>query len=282
MRYILDDVHPDQTLYLRNLFKEHEFIVNDFRKNKDFSFIKENDCMILSIFSLLGNERLFLSLKNKYFCYSANMHSENIYQYFGSNKNCKGFLCSAIENQNHLTSMGYSTFFAPRIYPDLENILNQDFNSDEISVLINNYKSYDGYQIFKLIKENCKSNIKLYDCSTQNSGKDIDILMKTRYCLHIKQGGHVCNAPIKALALGIPVIMDYKTYNLGQYAYYMQHGFNSLIIDNIENIISALEDAKDNIYYRLLKTNCLNSRDKFVKHYSNIFYKNFKKFLSTK
>jgi len=208
------------------------------------------------------------------------MHSDNIYEYFGSNKNCKGFLCSSIENQGYLTSLGFSSFFAPRIYPYLKNIVNDNFNHDKISVLINNYKSYvGGYEVFKVIKENCKSNIKLYDLSTEQSGQDIDILMNTRYYLHVKQAGHVCNAPIKALALGVPVVMDYKTYNLGQYAHYIQHGFNSLIIDNIENMIAALEDIDNNIYYRLLKTNCLNSREKFIKNYSNIFYKNFKKFI---
>ena len=287
-RYILDDVHPDYIKILQNLFKKQEFIVKNFREDKNLSFLREDDCLVLSLSTILANENLFTNLRQNFICYTANALPHQIYLNIGNKQNCKGFICSSIENQSLLSSLNIKSFFAPNIYPDLKNLINSDFESSEVSSFINYYKLFasknlyndiNSYEVFESIKK-IYDKVELYDSTTEKKDKDIDVLIKTKYCLHIKYWGHVCNAPLKSLALGVPVIMDSITYNMGCYSYYLQHQFNCLVLQNPEDILKVLKDkVYDNLYINL-KRNCINFRQKLTSNYSEEFYENFKTFLN--
>lgn len=289
MRYILDNVHPDNILMLQNLFKNQDYLIKDFREDKNLSFLKENDCLVLNLASIVNNANLFLNLKQNFICYVLNALNQNIYQSIGSQKNCKGFICSSIENQRLVTSLGFKSFFAPLTYPYLKNQVNLNYDCDEISTFIINYKKFSeqnkinnisSYDIFQFIKEKSKSKIEFYDPSIGKSCKDTEVLMRTKYYLHIKYWGHVCNAPLKALALGIPVIMDSTTYFLGCYSYYLQNGLNCLILEKPEDIIKIINDNTYNNLYKNLKTNSIDFRNKLVDDYSDLLYTNFREFLN--
>ena len=288
MRYVLDNVHEDNILILENLFKYENFIIKDFRKDKDISFLKEDDCIVWSIASIINNYNLFLNLRQKYICYTLNALTPNVYQNIGFKKNCKGFISSSTENQNMLNSLNLKSFFAPLIYNKLKDKINLNFKCKQISTLINNYKQFAGentihninsYDYFQLVKNNAP-NVELYDFSTDQKGSDIEILMNTKYYLHIKYWGHVCNAPLKALALGVPVIMDDITYRLGGYSYYLQSGFNCIILQKPEEIINLINNNIYETLYKNLKTNCINFKNKLTEDYSSAFYSNFKAFLN--
>jgi len=288
MRYIIDNAHPDYTNILKNLFKNKDIVVKDFSQDKDLSFLKKEDCLVLSVSSIIDNENLFFNLRQSILCYTANRLSDEMYKYYGYKKNVKGFICSSIENQTLLNSLSINNFFVPNIYPELKNIINLNFNCEKISSLINRYEfiskkfefnDLNSYKVFEKIKAN-NPNLELYDQSTPVHGKDTDILINSKYCLHIKYWGHVCNAPLKALALGVPVIMDDITYRLGGYSYYIQHGFNGIIVRNHGDIIELLKNNIYNNLYNNLKINCINFRNKFIDNYSDLFYNNFENFLN--
>ena len=194
MRYILDNVHDDNILMLQNLFKNEDFIVKDFREDKDLSFLREDDCLVFSMSSLINNYNLFLNLRQKFICYTVNALPDHVYQNIGSRKNCRGFISSSIENQKTLTSLNFKSFFAPLIYTNLKDKLNLNFECKQISTFINNYKKFasehiiqniNSYEFFEFIRNNV-SNVQLYDMSTDQKGNDIDLLMNTKYYLHIK------------------------------------------------------------------------------------------------
>lgn len=291
MRYIIDNLHSDNILMLQNLFKNKDFIVKDFREDKDLSFLKQDDCLILSMSSIINHSNLFLNLRQKFICYTLNLLPEQSYKIIGSQKNCKGFISSSIENQRLINSLSFKSFFAPLTYPHLSKEINLNYNSNQISTFINNYKLFgeqnkhnniNSYEVFNYVKINSNTKVKLYDLTTNQSGKDTDILMNTKYYLHIKYWGHICNAPLKALALGVPVIMDTTTYFLGCYSYYLHNQFNCIILDKPEDIVKIINDSAYNNLYKNLKTNCVNFRDKIVGDYSNLLYQNFENFLNEK
>jgi hypothetical protein len=52
---------------------------------------------------------------------------------------------------------------------------------------------------------------------------DVAALRHAAWLLHVKGGGFVCNAVGKALACGVPVIMDEATWRVGHYSQLVRH-----------------------------------------------------------
>jgi len=60
--------------------------------------------------------------------------------------------------------------------------------------------------------------------------RDIDALKEAKWLLHIKHNGFVCNAVMKALACGVPVIMDDKTFVNCSFEGILKHDHNAIIL----------------------------------------------------
>ncbi|MCA9137824.1 MAG: hypothetical protein KDB00_13725 [Planctomycetales bacterium] len=95
---------------------------------------------------------------------------------------------------------------------------------------------------------------------------DIEALREAKWLLHIKpSGGFVCNAVMKALACGVPVIMDEKTWDSGFFRHYVRHGENALVVpaDQIGEVISDLPDDE----YQRIKGTCVAEASEFKRGY---------------
>lgn len=156
----------------------------------------------------------------------------------------------------------------------------------KIVSLINNYRRYsknerrhwtrwericrklepNSFDAFNQIKNALpKEDIQAYGWDKDFGEEFVDAyqcLEQARYLLHVKYWGHVCNATVQALAMGVPLLMDRFTYEQGWYRGYVKHGHNAYIGKNIKDLISFLRTDDDNVYGHL-RENTIKESKKF-------------------
>lgn len=83
--------------------------------------------------------------------------------------------------------------------------------------------------------------------------RDLDALKDAKWLLHIKHDGFVCNAVMKALACGVPVLMDDKTYINGFFEGILHHDHNAIILpaDELKDFLATCSAEQ---YDRIKKT----------------------------
>ncbi|AYV83506.1 MAG: hypothetical protein Hyperionvirus7_77 [Hyperionvirus sp.] len=118
------------------------------------------------------------------------------------------------------------------------------------------------YEKFQQIKKRIgqKFNVEFYDAFIPGRGiDDKKALLNARYLLHVKRSGHVCNAVVKALALGVPVIMDTETYEIGRYRSYIKHGLNGIVFKNVDELIKLMLSNDEESMFIKMKNYCLST-----------------------
>jgi hypothetical protein len=133
-------------------------------------------------------------------------------------------------------------------------------NQKDIISLIHDWKIRDTNS-FNLAKQ--IPNIKMYGVGEEQLGdiRDIETLKTAKFLVHIKNMGYVCNAVIKSIAMGVPVITTESTIRYG-YEEILIHNFNAIICKNINEIIAAINTPKDT--HIKLRDNCLSMRDRLT------------------
>ena len=133
-------------------------------------------------------------------------------------------------------------------------------NQKDIISLINGWKIRDSNS-FSLAKQ--IPNIKMYGVGEDQLGytREIEVLKTAKFLIHIKNLGYICNAVIKAIAMGVPVITTESTIRYG-YEELLIHNFNTIICKDINEIIEAINIPKDN--YIKLRNNCLSMKEKLT------------------
>ncbi|HLK27383.1 MAG TPA: hypothetical protein VKT28_02295 [Puia sp.] len=188
----------------------------------------------------------------------------------------KGFLCGSIELFQTVSSVKIPSVFYTKKYPfsELFETLQKTKSLEEpkeIVTLINDYartagkpkwsKPENSYKVFKTITEKAKAfHFTHYGSPyNQKSFEESNMIQfNARYTIHIKYWGHVCNAVVKSLALGTPVIMDEETFKKGRYKSYIRDGENGLVFKNKEEIINYLNGQEESARWKKLKANCIN------------------------
>lgn len=89
---------------------------------------------------------------------------------------------------------------------------------------------------------------------------DIAALKDAKWLLQIKSSGFMCNAVLKALACGIPVITDTNTHNIAFLENIVKHDDNAIVLpaDQIKNYLDTVDEAT----YRRIKANCVAQSEK--------------------
>jgi hypothetical protein len=186
----------------------------------------------------------------------------------------KGFLCGSIELFETIRSANIPGFFYHKKYPfaAIFDSLKRKATPDTkaIVTLINSYqrtagerkwrKPENSYDAFQFVAQQAKSfKFSLYGApNNQISFEESNEVQATaRYTIHLKYWGHVCNAVVKSLALGTPVIMDAETFNKGRYRAYIRHGENGLVFKTKEDIVKYLNGEDENATWLSLKKQCV-------------------------
>lgn len=83
---------------------------------------------------------------------------------------------------------------------------------------------------------------------------DIEALKSAKWLLHLKpDDAFVCNAVMKALACGVPVIMDESTWRNGFFTNIIKHGHNGIVLP-ANQIGGFLRACSDQDYQRIKQT----------------------------
>jgi hypothetical protein len=95
--------------------------------------------------------------------------------------------------------------------------------------------------------------------------RDLDALKEAKWLLHIKYDGYVCNAVMKALACGVPIIMDTKTWKNCCFEAYVIHDHNAIVLPT-EELKDFLENCPAEQYERIKKT-CVEEAPRYRKSF---------------
>jgi len=193
---------------------------------------------------------------------------------YRSNNLFRGYLCGSGELLEALQNENIPGLFYPKKYPfaDIFQPLHQNpiSNPTHIVTLINKYKHTaakrkwkkpaNSYKIFRHIADNV-SKFQFDRYGSPDNKRSFDesnqLQSDARYTIHIKYWGHVCNAVVKSLALGTPVLTDEATFQKGRYKSYLRHGKNALVFKTKEEIIQYLNGDEEGATWQKLKDICM-------------------------
>jgi hypothetical protein len=281
----LQIVHNDEFLTLKAILDQPGFEVYAWHFD-NYDNDKLNECDLLILFA--RRHWRYIKFNKPYFLILADFVSDqkaaNLsksrklslmgYQYT-PNKLFGGYLCGSSELFEAVKRQHIKAVFYKKKYPFSElfhqlksNAAHHD--AREIVTLINNYKStaskwkwrtpensYAAYHYIAnhastfLFKEyGAPKNMLTFDESNV-------IQFNARYTIHIKYWGHVCNAVVKSLALGTPVLLDEATFNKGRYNAYVRHGENGLILKDKNEIVKFLISDQENELWKTLKATAM-------------------------
>lgn len=186
----------------------------------------------------------------------------------------KGYLCGSSELKETAQSENIPAMFYHKKYPfgEIFPALHEKpvANPTHIVSLINEYKrvaakrkwnkpanSYKEYQhiVAHVPKFKFDTYGIPYNKTTFEEANQLE--SDARYVIHVKYWGHVCNAVVKSLALGTPVLMDEETFRKGRYKAYLRHGENALVLPTKAEIIQYLNGPDEESTWQKLKDTCM-------------------------
>lgn len=132
------------------------------------------------------------------------------------------------------------------VKPKYNDLIVYDQYGKKIITLVQNYKKRfeTGYNLAKSITNDL--------CEGVN---DVVALSDAKWLLHIRKNGFVCNAVMRALGSGVPVIMDIETWHNGFFGAHVRHNDNAIVLPATQ-IKSFLQNCPDDLYSRI-KSNCV-------------------------
>jgi hypothetical protein len=205
---------------------------------------------------------------------------------YSPNSKFRGFLCGSYELYSAIVKQNIEASFYRKKYPFSEIFEKLQSNNNpkdpkEIITLINNYKSTasewkwrkpeNSFKAYLYIsKRSPKFNFFHYGTPHHQVSfeESNTIQFNARYTIHIKYWGHVCNAVVKSLALGTPVIMDEITFLKGRYKSYVRHEENGLVLKSKDEIVRYLNSEHENQTWIKLKANAVSEARRWHFPYS--------------
>lgn len=280
-------------------WKVHDFDQNEIQScdllilfaRRHWKYIKFNKPYVLILADYVTNQKALDLTKSRSF----NLFKRGGYSYTPNNL-FKGFLCGSIELFETIRSANIPGFFYHKKYPfaAIFESLKQKATPDAkaIVTLINSYqrtagerkwrKPENSYEAYQYVAQHTRDfQFSLYGAPGNQISFDQsnEVQATARYTIHVKYWGHVCNAVVKSLALGTPVIMDQETFNKGRYRAYIRHGENGLVFKTKDEIVKYLNSAEENATWLALKKRCVEEAKNWHFPYSQEEKNGLKKLL---
>jgi len=178
----------------------------------------------------------------------------------GRHPNFRGVIATSLEFFNGTKEAGGRAVLLKKKYPFCEMKPSTE-ETQRVSSLVVRYSEYsprhvvNGMNAFTQFTRLQKSVT--FPVDNYETAIDTEVLLASRYLVHIKYWGHVCNAVVKALALGVPVLMDAATFQVGKYAAYVNKS-NGIVFPTVEDMIKYLNNTELETYvYQKLKKYCI-------------------------
>ena len=285
IRIGVQSLHTDELLSLKELFREpgitlytwhgnqydpHEIRACDvlvlFAK-KHWPYLKFDKPYLLILADYVSETKAIDLSKSRFFSFSGYRYRENTL--------FRGYLCGSEELLQTAHNGNVRAVFYPKKYPfaglyaDLAETP-APANPRSIITLINHYaktaaklkwsRPENSYRAYRHIAKNTPGfDFNHFGAPARQVSFEESVALQfhARYTLHVKYWGHVCNAVVKSLALGTPVIMDEVTFRKGRYGAYIRHGENGLVFKDKHEIIRYLCDPAEKTTWQHLKNVCL-------------------------
>lgn len=270
----IQTVHGDETANLRNLFEKQcdDFYIWEFG-NANPEELQKCDLLLLN-----ANEVSAPFMHQKpYLLNIVNYKPYSYYECFATHHHFRGFLIASQELFDDFKKQNRKSFLWRKRAPLKKSVIVND-SSFKIVTMIIHYYAYsqsnivhgmNAYTVYQNIVSHANPQYTFAKYGDPIMVPDIETIREARYLLHIKYWGHVCNAVVKALACGVPVIMDRITMESGKYGSYIRHGENGLVFDDPNEIIAFFQDLeKEAEVYARLKETCIREASNW--HFSTI------------
>lgn len=281
----IQSLHYDEITALKELFDAPNVSIYSWNAH-EYETNEIQSCDVLVLFA--RKHWRYMPLKKPYLLILADHVSERkavdisksrslgLFGYrYKENDFFKGYLCGSEELLQAVRKNGVKGVFYPKKYPfaELYAALGRrpaQADARNIVSLINHYKytaskrkwsrPENSYQAYKYVEQNSPGfHFTHFGAPHNQVGFDaaVQIQYEARYTIHIKYWGHVCNAVVKSLALGTPVIMDEATFRIGRYQSYVRHGQNGLVLKDKHEIVEYLKGESEETAWRRLKAVCV-------------------------
>lgn len=258
----IQDVHVDETRFLKHLLER----VGERCVSFDY---KHEECPDdADIVILAANELAYKHMRQPssrpFLVNLVNANNvDNILRNFVKDQHFRGAITTSIEAYEQLKAHGVLCCFAKKKYDLTPEQVQSSCETRRIVSLIHHYPEFSAkngcYQHFERLQKTLPNwNISNYG-APNNFVSDIEEIQQARYLLHIKHWGHVCNAVVKALGLGVPVLMDRATFETGRYRAYVRPGENGMVFDSISDLADYLANKEtEHATCTKLKAMCVN------------------------
>jgi hypothetical protein len=110
----------------------------------------------------------------------------------------------------------------------------------EMVSLVHYYEKRDP----KNYKRTIEAGATLFGHENNPTWEDMEEIKNSKFVLHIKEVGYLCNVTLKAMCLTTPVIFSPESFEYG-YQDYFRDGYNCIVTDDIEKAL-AISDSDYN------------------------------------
>jgi len=145
---------------------------------------------------------------------------------------------------------GVETAVAPYYYPDLAGAGPPD-PARPVALLCASYiNRYDrvgrgrGFERFELVRQTLGEGCAWYGAGSAHGVvvDDAVAFRRARFTLNLKHWGYVCNAVVRSLCAGVPVVMDRRSFEIGRYEGFLAPRCGLVVLDTVHEIAAFVRD----------------------------------------
>jgi len=237
--------HGDFTQLIKNIIPDnHEVFVYDMNTTE---FNDSVDIMCTSFAK--GNQDI---IKSKFFALPYGTPLLEEIEEINRNPLCIGILDMSSSLKKRFSTINKPVWEFQPVFPELP--IYRETGTKVIS-LVNKYQERfpKEYELAKTITD------EVYG-SPDRAVDDVAALKDAKWLLHLKPEGFTCNAVLKAVSCGIPVITDTHTHNNTFLENIVKHDDNGIVLpaDQIKNYLNTVDEAT----YKRIKANCVAQSEK--------------------
>jgi hypothetical protein len=111
-----------------------------------------------------------------------------------------------------------------------------------------------GWEVFREVRDRLGARCVLYGTDAPSGAvrDDAARFRRARFTLHVKHHGYVCNAVVRSLAAGVPVVMDAKTWDRGRYEGVLDPDGGIAVLSGPDEIVAFMEETRGDAYAALV------------------------------
>jgi hypothetical protein len=110
-----------------------------------------------------------------------------------------------------------------------------------------------GFELFQLVQERLGEACAWFGSNAPRGVvvDDVACFRRARFTLSLKHYGYICNAVVRSLCAGVPVVMDRRSFEIGRYEGFLPPRCGLVVLDSVSQIADFVQEVRGDGYATL-------------------------------